>query len=99
MAASTLIGADVVGGALGPGEAVEVEQWHAEAHAGGTQRRAGVDGDRAALEVVIPGHGAGVVHEEPADLGLVGGRGARLMAEPKAKFGAVVLTELLPKNP
>src|SRR2546421_481509 len=59
-----LIGADVDGRARRPGDAVPVEQRHAAGHAGGTAERACIDRRRAAPDMVIPGHGAGVVGDD-----------------------------------
>src|SRR5437899_1682282 len=80
--ASALKGADVVGRAFRPWDAVEVDQRHAAAHGSGTAGGARIDRYGAALEMVIPGHIAGVVHEERAPLS--GGQGDRARLGPAA---------------
>src|SRR5689334_10356355 len=73
-----LVGADIPRGTGGAGEAVEVEQWHAGGDAEGAAGGAGVDRHGAALEMVVPGDVAGVVHEQRTELGAGEGDRARL---------------------
>src|SRR5439155_21148858 len=68
-ASMPLVGPDVVGGTLRTQDAGKVERGHAERYTGGTKGRGGIDRHRATLEVVIPGHIPGVVHEEGTELG------------------------------
>src|SRR5213080_3305718 len=86
-----LVGADVDGRADGPGDAVPVEQRHAAGHAGGTAERARIDRRRAAPEMVIPAHVAGVVHEEGVELRTRERQGARLRATDEGDVGRVVV--------
>src|SRR6266516_2674232 len=88
-----LVGADVVGRADGPGDAVPVEQWHAAGHAAGAAERACINRHRPTSEMIVSGHVPGVVHEERAELGGRQRDGAGLgssTAKIKIRCGVVV---------
>src|SRR5260370_27363294 len=90
-----LIGADVVGNALRAQDAGEVERRHPDDHAGGTEGRAPIDRHGATLEVVIPRHIPGVVHEEGAELGAREREGTRLGAVYERQVRRIVVDDVV----